>query len=140
MQSSSKTLLRLFLATLATAIVGAAALGCSVNTQSQAPAAGDGGKSPTGTALDGSYSGTFRGDDTGPVTMTVSGTNVDVVATVGGKQYPASGTLTASGAVNVGIGVGAGVVVTFDGTFADGKGSGTWKSSVATKGTWSVAK
>lgn len=92
------------------------------------------------TSPDGAYTGTFSGDDKGPVTMTVAGTNVDVVVTVGGKQYPASGSLDTTGAIDVGIGVGSGVIVTFAGTFASGKGSGTWKSSAGGKGTWAVAR
>jgi hypothetical protein len=145
-----------FLTSLATlAAASLLAIGCSSSTT---PPTSDGGAgtssptpsgtpsgTPTGTATpsashDGAYSGTYSGDDKGPVTMNVSGANVDVVATVGGKQYPGSGTLDAAGAVSVGIGVGGGLIVTFEGSFAGGKGSGTWRSSAGGKGTWSVAR
>lgn len=94
----------------------------------------------TAASLDGHYTGTYTGDDSGPVTMTVSGTSVDVVATVAGKDYPGSGGISESGGVSVGLGAGNGVTVKFEGTFANGKGSGTWASTVGTTGAWSVAR
>lgn len=145
-----------FLGSLATlAVASLLAIGCSSSTT---PPTSDGGAgtssptpsgtptgTPTGSATpsashDGAYAGTYSGDDKGPVTMNVSGANVDVVATVGGKQYPGSGALDAAGAVNVGVGVGGGILVTFEGSFASGKGSGTWRSSAGAKGSWSVAR
>ena len=72
--------------------------------------------------------------------MTITATAIDVVATVGGTKYPGSGTVGAGGTVAVGIGAGDGVTVTFEGTFANGAGSGTWKSTVGGKGTWSVKR
>ncbi len=72
--------------------------------------------------------------------MTVSGSSVDVVATVAGKNYPGSGEISSNGGVSVGLGAGNGVTVTFEGTFSGGKGSGSWKSTAGTKGAWSVAR
>ena len=63
-------------------------------------------------ALAGSYSGTYQGDAKGPVTMTITGQAIDVVVTVGGKNYAASGAVASSGGVSVGIGTGDGVTVT----------------------------
>lgn len=152
MNTSTCSLRARFFGSLATlGVASLLAIGCSSSTT---PPTSDGGTgtstpspsgTPTGTATpsashDGAYSGTYSGDDKGPVTMNVSGANVDVVATVGGKQYPGSGTLDAAGAVSVGIGVGGGLIVTFEGSFAGGKGSGTWRSSAGGKGTWSVAR
>lgn len=151
---SASSLRARFLGSLATlAVASQLAIGCSSSTT---PPTSDGGAgtssptptpsgAPTGTATpsashDGAYTGTYGGDDKGPVTMNVSGANVDVVANVGGKQYPGSGALDAAGAVSVGIGVGGGLIVTFEGTFAGGKGTGTWRSSAGAKGTWSVAR
>jgi hypothetical protein len=92
------------------------------------------------TANDGQYAGTYSGDDSGPVSMNVSGTSVDVTATVGGIKYPGSGGISSNGGVSVGIGAGNGVTVSFEGVFANGEGSGTWKSTVGTHGDWSVAR
>lgn len=117
-------------------IVAFAITGCASSSD-------DDSSSPSGNAsssLDGQYSGTYSGDDSGPVTMNVSGTNVDVTATVGGTKYPGSGGITTTGGVSVGLGAGNGVTVTFEGTFANGKGSGTWRSTAGTHGAWSVAR
>lgn len=118
----------LLLAPLSLGVVSLSSVGCSSSDDS------------SDTSLEGTYKGTFNGDDTGPVTMTISGTKLDVVATVSGTPYPGSGTVAAGGAASVGLGVGGAVVVTFDGSFSGGKGSGNWKSSTGTKGTWSVSK
>ncbi|MBX3231751.1 MAG: hypothetical protein KIT84_42670 [Labilithrix sp.] len=134
--------LRLLTTVLFFSVTSAAALGatgCTVNNEG--PSGGSSSGDNDGpTSLDGTYSGIYSGDGTGPVTMTISGTNIDVVVTVSGKQYPATGSVTADGGVSVGVGTGEGVVVTFQGTFANGKGSGTWQSSISTKGSWSVSK
>ena len=132
---------------VASLVIGAlGAAGCSsTTTDSNDPGTGggtSGGTSgtPAGSSLAGSYKGTYRGDDQGAVSMTITGNDIDVVANVAGKDYAASGAVTGSGGVSVGIGTGDGVVVTFEGTFTSTGGSGTWRSSVATKGTWSVAR
>lgn len=91
-------------------------------------------------AFAGSYKGTYSGDSSGPVTMTISGDTVDVVATVNGTNYPGSGKVESGGGVSVGVGAGGGITVTFSGTFANSKGSGTWQSTAGTKGSWSVSK
>lgn len=91
------------------------------------------------TRLDGSYAGSYAGDATGPVTMTVTRDKVDVVVKVDGRSYAGSGDLDGA-SIDFGVGTGNGVVVTFQGRFADGAGSGTWRSSVGTKGSWSVAR
>jgi len=123
-------------------VVAFASAACSASSDTDEPSSSSGTTSSSGSAatLDGSYSGTYSGSDNGPVTMTVSGSKVDVVATVSGKSYPGSGEVGPGGVATVGLGAGDGVTVTFDGTFANGKGSGTWKSTVGGKGTWSVAK
>jgi len=72
--------------------------------------------------------------------MTITGNDIDVIVNVKGKDYTASGMLSGSGGVSVGIGTGDGVTVTFEGTFSSAGGSGSWKSTAATKGTWSVSK
>lgn len=113
---------------------------CSVsasdsNDDAQSPPSSSGTSSNAG-----SYRGTYTGSDTGTVTMTVSGSNVDVVATVAGKEYPASGSIGSGGSIAVGLGAAEGVTVTFEGTFANGKGSGTWKSTIGGSGTWSVTR
>ena len=113
--------------------------GCASSSDDEPATSGSGSGSVAG-SLDGQYTGTYSGDDSGPVTMNVSGTSVDVSATVGGTKYPGSGNLAANGGVSVGLGTGNGVTVTFEGTFANGKGSGTWKSTVGTHGAWSVAR
>ncbi|MBX3186851.1 MAG: hypothetical protein KF819_07545 [Labilithrix sp.] len=127
----------LFLGSL---IVACALFGCSSSTQGTGGNSSGNNASGGTTSLDGSYSGSYAGDDTGPVRMTISGDDIDVVVKVGAQEYPASGKVTSGGKVTVGIGAGNGVTVTFDGSFANGSGSGTWKSSIATKGTWSVSK
>jgi hypothetical protein len=98
----------------------------------------NGGTSPSA-SLDGSYSGTYAGDGSGPVSMTVTGDKVDVVVKVESKSYAGSGDMSGS-SIDFGVGTGNGVIVTFAGSFADGKGSGSWRSSIGGKGTWSVAK
>lgn len=100
---------------------------------------GDSSNGGTSASLDGSYAGTYAGDDTGPVSMTVTGDKVDVVVKVASKSYAGSGDMSGS-SIDFGVGTGNGVVVTFAGSFADGRGSGTWRSSVGGKGTWSVSK
>jgi hypothetical protein len=116
-----------------------ASAGCTSNV-TDANGTSSGNPPPASSGLAGSYAGSYGGDDSGPVTMTITGDKVDVVATVGGKQYPGSGQVSGSGGVSVGLGAGNGVTVTFQGTFGSGKGSGTWSSSIGTKGSWSVAK
>jgi hypothetical protein len=113
---------------------------CTSNVSDGNPGTSSGSTPPASGGLAGSYSGTYQGDASGPVTMTIAGDTIDVVVTVAGTKYPASGQLSGSGGLSVGIGTGNGVTVTFEGTFAGSKGSGTWSSSVATKGTWSVSK
>jgi hypothetical protein len=128
-------------------VTAVALAGCSSNTPSTSSGGTSGGGTSGGgtsgapaASLAGSYSGTFEGDSSGPLTMTITGDKIDVVATVSGKPYPASGNVGSNGAVSLGVGVGDGVTVTFSGTFANGAGSGTWSSSIATNGTWSVKK
>lgn len=119
--------------------------GCSSTTTTGSDDPGSGGTSsgtsgtPAGN-LAGSYKGSYSGDDQGAVRMTITGNDIDVVANVAGKDYAASGAVTGNGGVSVGIGTGDGVVVTFEGTFTSTGGSGTWRSSVATKGAWSVSR
>ncbi len=130
-------------------LVTAACAACS-STVSGPPAPGPAATStgttppttpPPSGSIAGSYKGTYEGDDRGPVTMTLTGSMIDVVATVGGKGYPGSGMVAANGGVNLGIGAGAGVTVTFSGSFTNGKdGAGTWSSSAGTEGTWKVTK
>jgi len=66
--------------------------------------------------------------------------SIDVTVVVTGQEYKASGAIGANGAVNSGVGVGGGTVVTFVGTFTSNGGSGTWSSTAGTKGTWTVTK
>mgnify|MGYP003373601286 CR=1 FL=1 len=149
MSTSTSPRVRILGSFIALAVASLLAIGCSSTTTPPTSDGGAGTPTPTGTPTgttppsashDGAYSGTYAGHDKGPVTMSVAGTNVDVVATVGGKPYPGSGTLNGAGAVNVGVGVGGGLIVTFEGSFASGKGTGTWRSSAGGKGTWSVAR
>jgi hypothetical protein len=65
---------------------------------------------------------------------------IEVTATVLLIDYKGQGTVGADGATSVGVGAANGVVVTFAGTFAGGKGTGTWTSSDDDSGTWSVTK
>jgi hypothetical protein len=119
--------------------------GCSSSTDGTGGQTSSGGSpstsgSPSSSSLAGAYSGTYQGDAKGTVSMTITGQTIDVIANVAGKNYAASGAVTGAGGVSVGIGTGDGVTVTFEGTFTSAGGSGTWTSSVATHGTWSVAK
>jgi hypothetical protein len=130
------------LVVVASLLLGAlATAGCSSTTTGSNEPGSSGTSDPTpGNSLAGTYKGAYQGDATGAVRMTIGGDDIDVVANVGGKDYAASGVLADNGGVSVGIGTGDGVVVTFEGTFTSTGGSGTWRSSVATKGTWSVSR
>jgi len=122
--------------------------GASRETQQEAPPAGGsttttppttGG--PSRAALAGRYSGRYVGDGTGAVTMVLAADGtLDVTATVDGAPKTGRGEVADDGSVTLGVGGNAEGYVTFTGTFANGKASGTWKSSFSTSGTWSVAK
>jgi hypothetical protein len=93
------------------------------------------------TGVSGSYSGSYTGDGNGAVSMNVaSDRKIDVTANVNGTNHKGQGDVASDGSVTLGVGAGGDVVVTFTGKFANGKGSGTWRSSISTSGTWSVSK
>lgn len=98
------------------------------------------GSSGSTASIDGKYTGRYEGDATGAVEMTVGNGKVDVIANVAGTNYPGTGNVNENGDVTAGVLADQGVTVSFSGKLADGKGVGTWSSSLGTKGSWSVSK
>jgi hypothetical protein len=114
-----------------------ASVACSSSDDAGLPSGG--GASPSSFA--GTYRGSYGGDAEGDVTMLL-GTDgtLAVTAEVNGIDEKGEGKVAANGSVSIGIGAKNGVVVTFDGTFANGRASGTWRSNLATSGSWSASK
>ena len=121
--------------TLARVLLG---LGLVLSVPSLAACGSDSASSANG--HDGTYTGTYTGDATGSVKLVVQASgSTQVTANVGGKDYSGSAAVNGD-KLSLGLGLGAGEVVTFDGTFSGSKISGTWSSTAGTKGTWSASK
>jgi len=129
--------MKIRLALLALLAIALLATACSSSDDDD----GGGGVVSGSTSLAGTYRGAYAGDGSGAVTMIVGADGtLDVTAEVDGTPERGQGKVGADGGVNVGIGAKNGVVVTFTGSFANGRGQGTWRSTLSTSGSWSVSK
>jgi hypothetical protein len=112
---------------------------CSSSDDGGLVPASSGGASQS--SLAGTYRGSYGGDAEGDVTMLLGADGtLAVTAEVNGIDEKGEGKVAANGSVSIGIGAKNGVVVTFDGTFANGRASGTWRSNLSTSGSWSASK